>query len=104
MAHVNNKTSTTKASAASPLRAIRKQQKSTEMVIRELPFQRLVREISQDFMIDLPLEPEAVKLLQEASEEYLKGLFEDTADSPAEAVVLVPKDIKLARRMRGERA
>ena len=86
------------------LREIRKEQKSTELLIRKEPFSRLVRELSQDFMTDVSFKPEAVKLLQEAAEEYLKKLFKDTTDSPAEAVVLVPKDIKLARRMRGVRA
>ena len=32
------------------LREIRRYQKSTELLIRKLPFQRLVREIAQDFM------------------------------------------------------
>ncbi|MBA0871045.1 hypothetical protein Goshw_020603, partial [Gossypium schwendimanii] len=31
------------------LREIQKYQKSTELLIRKLPFQRLVREIAQDF-------------------------------------------------------
>ena len=35
------------------LREIRKYQKSTELLIRKLPFQRLVREIAQDFKTDL---------------------------------------------------
>ena len=86
------------------LREIRKEQKSTELLIRKQPFSRLVRELSQDFMTDLPVEPEAVELLQEAAEEYLKNLFKDTTDAPTERAVLVPKDIKLARRIRGERA
>jgi len=83
-----------------PRSKIRKQQKLTEVAIRALPFERLVREISQDFMTDLPFEPEAVKLLQEASEEYLKSLFEDSADAPPESAEIAPKNLKLARRMR----
>ena len=35
------------------LREIRRYQKSTELLIRKLPFQRLVREIAQDFKTDL---------------------------------------------------
>ncbi|KAM0874589.1 hypothetical protein ACQ4PT_037301 [Festuca glaucescens] len=57
------------------LREIRKYQKSTELLIRKLPFQRLVREIAQDFKTDLRFQSSA---LQEAAEAYLVGLFEDT--------------------------
>ncbi|KAJ3601504.1 hypothetical protein NHX12_032472 [Muraenolepis orangiensis] len=52
------------------LREIRRYQKSTEL-IRKLPFQRLVREISQDFKTDLRFQSSAVMVLQEASEAYL---------------------------------
>ena len=71
------------------LREIRRYQKSTELLIRKLPFQRLVREI-----------------VQEASEAYLVGLFEDTnlCAIHAKRVTIMPKDIQLARRIRGERA
>merc|ERR1719454_1878323 len=60
------------------LREIRKHQKSTEMLIRKMPFQRLVREIAQDTKIDLKFQSQAVLALQEAAEAYLVGLFEDT--------------------------
>ncbi|KAH0853557.1 hypothetical protein HID58_093075, partial [Brassica napus] len=60
------------------LREIRKYQKSTELLIRKLPFQRLVREIAQDFKTDLRFQSSAVAALQEAAEAYLVGLFEDT--------------------------
>ncbi|GLD47581.1 histone H3-like protein [Lates japonicus] len=59
------------------LREIRRYQKSTELLIRKLPFQRLVREIAQDFKTDLRFQSSAVMALQEASEAYLVGLFED---------------------------
>ena len=58
------------------LREIRRYQKSTELLIRKLPFQRLVREIAQDFKTDLRFQSSAVMALQEASEAYLVGLFE----------------------------
>ncbi|XP_007449308.1 PREDICTED: histone H3.1t-like [Lipotes vexillifer] len=60
------------------LREIRRYQKSTELLIRKLPFQRLVREIAQDFKADLRFQSSAVMALQEACEAYLVGLFEDT--------------------------
>ncbi|CAK8677145.1 unnamed protein product [Clavelina lepadiformis] len=55
------------------LREIRRYQKSTELLIRKLPFQRLVREIAQDFKTDLRFQSSAVMALQEASEAYLVG-------------------------------
>ncbi|XP_061384902.1 histone H3-like [Danaus plexippus] len=88
------------------LREIRRYQKSTELLIRKLPFQRLVREIAQDFKTDLRFQSSAVMALQEASEAYLVGLFEDTnlCAIHAKRVTIMPKDIQLARRIRGEPA
>ncbi|PFX29521.1 histone H3 [Stylophora pistillata] len=88
------------------LREIRRYQKSTELLIRKLPFQRLIREIAQDFKTDLRFQSSAVLALQEAAEAYLVGLFEDTnlCAIHAKRVTIMPKDIQLARRIRGERA
>jgi histone H3 len=88
------------------LREIRRYQKSTELLIRKLPFQRLVREIAQDFKTDLRFQSSAIGALQEASEAYLVGLFEDTnlAAIHAKRVTIQPKDIQLATRLRGERS
>ncbi|KAG2109478.1 histone H3.2-like protein [Suillus cothurnatus] len=88
------------------LREIRRYQKSTELLIRKLPFQRLVREIAQDFKTDLRFQSSAVLALQEASEAYLVSLFEDTnlAAIHAKRVTIQPKDLALARRLRGERS
>ncbi|THU45747.1 hypothetical protein C4D60_Mb02t21250 [Musa balbisiana] len=88
------------------LREIRKYQKNTELLIRKLPFQRLVREIAQAFKTDLRFQMSAVSALQEAAEGYLVGLFEDTnlCAIHAKRVTIMPKDIQLARRIRGERA
>jgi len=87
------------------LREIRKYQKSTELLIRKLPFQRLVREIAQDYKTDLRFQSNAVLALQEAAEAYLVSLFEDTnlCAIHAKRVTIMPKDIQLARRIRGER-
>jgi histone H3 len=62
------------------LREIRKYQKSTELLMRKLPFQRLVKEIAQDFKADLrfQFQSTAILALQETAEAYLVGLFEDT--------------------------
>ena len=92
------------------LREIRRYQKSTELLIRRLPFQRLVREIAQDLSGDISktyrFQSSAVAALQEASEAYLVGLFEDTnlCALHAKRVTIMPKDMQLARRIRGERA
>ena len=88
------------------LREIRRYQKSTELLIRKLPFQRLVCEIAQDFKTDLRFQSAAVMALQEASEAYLVGLFEDSnlCAIHTKRVTIMPKDIQLARRIRGERA
>lgn len=87
------------------LREIRKYQKNTELLIRKLPFQRLVREIAQDFKTDLRFQSSAIQALQEASEAYLVGLFEDTnlCAIHAKRVTIMPKDLQLARRIRGEK-
>ena len=60
------------------LKDIRHFQKSTALLIRKLPFQRLVREIAQDFKTDLQFQSAAILCLQEAAEAYLVGLFGDT--------------------------
>ncbi|KAJ7519702.1 hypothetical protein O6H91_20G051700 [Diphasiastrum complanatum] len=88
------------------LREIRKYQKTTELLIRKLPFQRLVREIAQNYKCDLRFQSHAVLALQEAAESYLVGLFEDTnlCAIHAKRVTIMTKDMQLARRIRGERA
>ena len=86
------------------LREIRKYQKSPELLIRKLPFQRLVREIAQNIHSDLRFQSAAVEGLQEAAEAYLVGLFEDTnlCAIHARRVTIMPKDMQLARRIRGD--
>ncbi|XP_070810437.1 histone H3.3A-like [Pituophis catenifer annectens] len=85
---------------------IRRYQKSTELLIHQLPFQRLVREIAQDFKTDLWFPSAAIGALQEASEAYLVGLFEDTnlCAIHAKRVTIMSKNIQLARRIWGKRA
>ena len=87
------------------LREIRKYQKSTELLIRKLPFQRLVREVAQDFKNDLRFQSSAVMALQEAAEAYLVSLFEDTnlCAIHAKRVTIMPRDMQLARRIRNEK-
>merc|ERR1711939_1165878 len=71
-----------------------------------LPFQRLVREIAQDFKSDLRFQSSAIGALQESVEAYLVSLFEDTnlCAIHAKRVTIQSKDIQLARRLHGERS
>ena len=88
------------------LQEIRRFQKSTELLIRKMPFQRLVREIAQSFDGKaFCFQSSAIVALQEAAEAYLVGLFEDTnlCAIHAKRVTIMPKDMQLARRIRGER-
>ena len=87
------------------LREIRKYQKSTDLLIRKLPFQRLVREIAHEFKQELRFQSSAVLALQEAAEAYLVSLFEDTnlCAIHARRVTIMTRDLQLARRIRGDR-
>src|SRR5260221_14774255 len=60
------------------LREIRKYQKSTDLLIPKLPFQRLVREVVQEYNSNLRIQLAALMALQEATEAYLVSLMEDT--------------------------
>jgi len=87
------------------LREIRRYQKSTELLIPKLSFQRLIREIAQSIKIDLRFQSAAIGALQEAAEAYLVELFEDTnlCAIHAKRVTIMPKDLQLALRLRGKR-
>ena len=90
------------------LREIRRYQKSTELLIAKAPFGRLCREIMvNEFKKDngWRMTLSSVMAQQEATEAYLVGLFEDTnlCAIHAKRVTIFPKDIQLARRIRGER-
>ena len=76
-------------------------QKSTALLIRKLPFQRLVTEIAQDFKTDLQFQLVVILCLQEAAEAYLIGWFKDTnlCAIHARRVTIMPKDIQLARQI-----
>ena len=81
------------------LRDIHHFQKSTALLIHKLPFQRLVREIAQDYKTDLQFQSVAIMCLQEAAKGYLVSLFEDTNLHVihAKQVTIMPRDIQLAR-------
>ena len=89
------------------LREIRKYQKSTELLLRKLPFQRLVRSRAEteNNHSALRFQRTAVLALQEATEAYLVGLFEDTnlCTVHAKRVTIYPRDLALAHRLRGDK-
>ncbi len=73
-------------------------------MIRKAPFQRLVKEIAQDFRLDLQMQSTALLALQEALDAYLIPLFEDSNECAInrKRVAIMPKDMQLARRIQGE--
>ena len=83
------------------LHEIRRYQKMAELLIRKLPFARLVQEVAQDFKTGLHFQWEAIAALQEASEAYLMGLLEDTnlCAIQVKRVTIMPKDIQLAHHI-----
>ena len=88
------------------LRQIRKYQRSTELLIRKLPFQRLVREVSQQVSKDLGVDPfryqsTAILALQEASEDFLVRMFSQCNDIciHGKRVTVQQKDIQLWKRL-----
>ncbi len=88
------------------LREIRRYQKSTALLIPRMPFQRLVREVATGIWSELRFQSTALEALHEAAEAFLVTLFEDAnlCAIHAKRVTIMPKDIQLAARLRGERS
>jgi histone H3/H4 len=87
------------------LKEIKMYQKSTDLLIRRLPFARLVREIQMEMSREAyRWQGTAILALQEASEAHLVSLFEDTnlCALHGKRVTIMPKDMQLARRIRGQ--
>ena len=96
------------------LRESRRYQQSTECLIKRTLFQKLIREISQEYRVcpDGPGTPSvqvhfqftAIAALQEAAENFIVGLFEDVnlLVVHAKRVTVMPRDIRLALRIRGD--
>lgn len=89
------------------LQEIRRYQRSTDLLLRKLPFARLVRQITQDHFTrpgdTFRFQQSALGALQEAAEAYLVGLFEDAnlCALHSKRVTLMVRDIQLARRIKG---
>lgn len=86
------------------LREIRRYQRSADLLIRKLPFQRLVKELAQEHKAGVRFQNSALLALQEAAEAYMVGLFEDTnlCAIHARRVTILVRDMQLARRIRGD--
>ena len=94
------------------IREIRRYQKSTECLIKRTPFQKLIGEISQEYRvcpngpgtpsIQVQFQYTAIAALQEAAENFIVGLFEDVnlLAVHAKRVTVMPRDIRLALRIR----
>ena len=87
------------------LREIKKYQRSTDLLVPRLPFQRVVKEITGKINSDLRFSAQGLIALQECTESFMTGLFEDSymCSIHAKRVTLMPRDVQLARRIRGER-
>ncbi|KAH8879382.1 histone-fold-containing protein [Thozetella sp. PMI_491] len=88
------------------LKEIRRYQANTDLLMRKLPFARVVREIAMTMRPqdeEMRWQSQAILALQEAAEAFLVHLFEDTnlCAIHAKRVTIMQKDIQLARRIRG---
>ena len=96
------------------LQEIHRYQQSTDSLIRRTPFNKLIKEISQEYRIcpegprtpsvQVRFQSTALAALQEAAENFLVGLFEDVNLSAVHGkrVTVMPCDIRLALRIRGD--
>ena len=86
------------------LKEIKKYQSGKEVLIRRLPFKRVVKEIVQGLRADLCLQSTAMMALQEVGETFLVGLLEQSnlCTLHAKHVTIMPKDIQLARNIWGD--
>jgi histone H3 len=87
------------------LRQIKKAQKGTNMLLRKAPFARLVRELANNYKEGLRFSASALSAAQEATESFCVSLLSDTnlCAIHAKRVTIMPRDLHLARRLRGER-
>ena len=96
------------------LREIRRYQQSTECLIKRTPFNKLIKEISQQYRVcpycpgmpsvQVRFQSTALAALQEAAENFIVGLFEDMnlLAGHARRVTVMPQDIRLALRIQGD--
>ena len=83
------------------LREIRRMQKTTDLLVRKMPFARLAREVAQEFKTDARYSSTGILATQEAAEAFLVGRHEhaNLCAIHAKRVTTMPKDMELARRL-----
>lgn len=87
-------------------KGIRRYQKNTHLILRKLPFQRMVREIGTEMLAGCRFQSTAILVIQEAAEAFLVSLFEDSGliALKSRRLTVMPRDLHLAIRIRGDRA
>ena len=98
------------------MREIRRYQQTTDSLIRKTPFNKLIKEISQDYricpggpgtpLVQVCFQSTALAALQEATENYLIGLSKDVnlLAVHTKRVTVMPRDMQLALRIRGNQS
>ena len=86
------------------LREIKKHQETTDLLIKGLPFQRLVRSTAMKYNTEMRFQRAAIEALQEGSEALLVKLFELTniLASHAKRITILKKDVELAKYILNE--
>ena len=86
------------------LREIQKYQSCTELLIPQLPFKRVVKDIIQNIRGDLQFQTTAIMAIQEAGEAFLVGLLEQAnlCALHAKHATIMPRDIQLVRCIWGD--
>ena len=88
------------------IREIRRYQKGVELLLRKLPFQRLVREICEQVGgKQYRWTASALEAMQWGAESYLVGLFHDTnlCAIHAKRVTIFAKDMQFSMLLRGDK-
>ena len=102
MVQFESRTSTDRPGTVA-LRQIQKYQKSTELLIRKLPFQRLVKEIVQKMFPTqrYRFQSTALLALQEASEDFLVRMFDQCNQIAihGKRTTVMVKDLRLWDRL-----
>ncbi|MCO5613450.1 hypothetical protein L7F22_067726 [Adiantum nelumboides] len=78
---------------------IKHYKKCTELLIRKVPFARLCKEVLQGYNAELRMGVVGLEAIQEAAEQYLTSIFEDTnlCAIHAKRITIMPKDIHYAQ-------
>jgi len=88
--------------SSNAINEIRQYQSSGRLLVRKLPFQRLVKELAEAFRTDIRFQSMALLAMQEAAEAFIVSVFEDTnlCVIHAKRVTIMPKDMQLALRIK----